>query len=153
MRTNKLGVIVATIDPNPFEVNYVVRSRRPHCAINDAGPQSITVQFSPTLDADAAKWRRKGYSCIGLSDVVSKAGLQGLSHLLEAQAERVGAQAVLFCIWPAKLRSVRRDERGEIDLDAVVADSPASFSPRSYAVTRALFFMRSQQCIGVKFGT
>ena len=134
---------MAAFDSNPFEEHYVAKSRRQYSPISIDRAQPVTVQFSSTLEADLAKWRRSGYICIGLSDSVSKAGQTGLSKQLEEQAMRVGAHVVLFCVWPAKLKSVRRDERGEIDLEAVATDPPASFSPRSYAVTRALFLAPS----------
>jgi hypothetical protein len=124
---------------NPFEAAYIAQPRAPKRAPSQSITVPVQVAFSPTLDADLAKWQRSGYSCIGLSDVVSKAGTQGVSHQLEEQARRVGAQVVLFCVWPAKLKSVRRDANGTIDLEAVATDPPASFSPRGYAVARALF--------------
>jgi hypothetical protein len=91
------------------------------------------------LDADLPKWWRRGYYSLGFSDVVGKAGELGFSSKLEEQAARVGAHAVLFCTWPAKLKAVERLPNGEIDLEALAADQPSSFSPKSYAVTRAFF--------------
>ena len=124
---------------NPFEEAYIAKPRAPKHASGQSVVVPVQVRFSPTLDADLAKWQRTGYSCIGLSDVVSKAGTQALRQQLEDQALRVGARVVLFCIWPAKLKAVRRGIDGTIDLEAVVADPPAAFSSRSYAVARALF--------------
>ncbi len=131
---------MAAPSPNPFEEHYVATSRRRRQALDLANhSQPVSVRFSPTLEADLVKSEKSGYVCLGLADIVSKADEMGLSKQLEEQAVRVGAQLVLFCVWPTKLRSVRRDERGEIDLEAVVADPPASFSPKGYAVTRAFF--------------
>lgn len=105
-----------------------------------SGPdQPVTVRFSPTLKADLVESKKSGYVCLGVADTVSKGGEMGVSMQLEEQAVRVGARLVLFCVWPAKLRSVCRDERGQIDIEAVAADPPAGFSSKSYAVTRAFF--------------
>ena len=132
---------------NPFSTHFIASRRntsregeRQHRAT--ARPE-IIVSFD--LDADLAKWRRKGYFSLGFSDVVGKAGELGLSTKLEDQAALVGAQAVLFCTWPAKLRAVERLPTGEIDLEAIAADQPASFSPKSYAVTRAFFLARTSK--------
>ena len=129
---------------NPFEEHYIAKGRAARCGAAATDGMEAQVVFSPTLDADLSKWERDGYSCVGLADTVSRAGEQGVSRRLQEQAARVGAVAVLFCVWPAKVRSVRREANGEIDLDAVVADPPASFSPKSYAVTRALFLGRTE---------
>lgn len=130
-------------ESNPFAEHYLPKVRVKRSSALASVSNEIAVLFSATLDADLAKWKRKGYSCLGLSDVLSKAGAQGVSPQLNEQAGRVGASVVLFCAWPAKVRSVRRGSTGEIDLEAVVADPPATFSPRGYAVTRALFLAKS----------
>lgn len=130
---------MAAPSPNPFHEHYVATSRRRQRALDPTDPQPVSVRFSPTLEADLEKSKKSGYVCLGFADTVSKAGEKGLSKTLEEQAVRVGAQLVLFCVWPTKLRSVRRDEYGEIDLDAVLGDPPASFSSKGYAVTRAFF--------------
>ncbi|HZZ90912.1 MAG TPA: hypothetical protein VFE23_00010 [Usitatibacter sp.] len=108
-----------------------------------AARPELIVSFD--LDADLAKRRRQGYFSLGFSDVLARAGELGFSNLLEDQAARVGAQAVLFCIWPAKLKAVARLSNGEIDLEALAADQPSSFSSKSYAVTRAFFLARSSK--------
>jgi hypothetical protein len=138
---------------NPFEEAYIAKLRAKKPAPGQYFAVPVKVAFSPTLDTDLAKWRRSGYSCIGTSDVVSKAGAQGFSRQLEEQALRVGAQVVLFCVWPAKLKSVRRDADGMIDLEAVVADPPAGFSPRGYAVTRALFLTPKRSNTSLREGS
>jgi hypothetical protein len=138
-------------EPNPFKAHYVKRTSasRP-ASLLDANDQ-IEIRFSPTLEKDMAVLRRQGYSCIGTSDVLSRANDFGVSEQLRAAATHVGAEVVLFCVWPAKLRSVRRLSTGEIDLDAVMADQPASFSPTSYAVTGAVFF-RKRGATGKRVG-
>lgn len=103
----------------------------------------VEVLWSSTLDADVAKWRRAGYMRVGQADTLSKAAARGPTQELAELARSVGADLVLFCIWPAKLKAVKRTEQGEIDLWAVLDDAPASFSPRSYAVARAVFMAKA----------
>jgi hypothetical protein len=102
----------------------------------------IEVLWSSTLDDDVATWRKVGYTRVGQSDTLSKAAARGPTQELAELGRSVGAGLVLFCIWPAKLKAVKRTQEGEIDLWAVMADAPTSFSPRSYAVTRAIFMAR-----------
>ena len=128
---------------NPFTEHYVPRRRVAGRPSHETIASRADVLFSATLEADLAQWRRKGYSCIGTADVVDLAGNAGPVDQLQQQASNVGAELVLFCIWPAKLRSIQRRPNGEIDFDRVVADPPASFSPKSYAVTAAMFLARS----------
>jgi len=128
---------------NPFSINFIASRRNKGEPSTTTERPDIVVSFD--LDADLAKWRRKSYVSLGFSDVVGKAGEMGFSSQLEEQAARVGAQAVLFCIWPAKLRAVKRLPTGEIDLEAIAEDQPSSFSPRSYGVTRAYFLARSSE--------
>jgi hypothetical protein len=129
---------------NPFSTHFIASRRNAarRAELRSAATRpEIVVSFD--LDADLAKWRRRGYFSIGFSDVLGKAGELGFSNKLEDQAARVGAQVILFCTWPAKLRVVERLPTGEIDLDALAADQPSSFSPKSYAVTRAFFLART----------
>lgn len=129
---------------NPFSTHYVARRRRNRLvASREPSSRRIEIRFSHALETDMAKLRNSGFACIGTSDVVSPASAPGPTDQLKEQAESVGAEVVLFCIWPAKLRSVKRLDGGEIDLDTVVSDPPRSFSPRSYAVTSAVFFVRT----------
>jgi len=79
---------------------------------------------------------------IGQSDALSKAAARGPTQELADLGRSVGADLVLFCIWPAKLRAAKRTQKGEIDLWAVMDDAPTSFSSRSYAVTRAVFMAK-----------
>jgi len=128
---------------NPFHRFYIAWKRPSRAQVEGFDSSNIQLIFSGTLEADLAKWRRKGFSRIGTADVLGRAGEFGFSERLKDQAVRVCAEVVLFCIYPAKLRSVRRLPSGEIDLEAVVADSPASFSDRSYAVTSAQFLAKN----------
>ena len=129
-------------DPNPFKTHYVPRGSASGAPIRPGRSNAAEIRFSSTLEADMAALKRKGYSCIGTSDVLSRANEMGLSDKLREAASYVDAEVVLFCVWPAKLRSVRRLSTGEIDLDAVMEDQPASFSAKSYAVTGAVFFRK-----------
>jgi hypothetical protein len=134
---------VTRTDENPFSTHFIPARRKTGRGGKPGSPTArpeIIVSFD--LDADLPKWQRQGYFSLGFSDVVGKAGELGFSGKLEDQAARVGAQAVLFCTWPAKLRAVERLPSGEIDLEALAADQPSSFSPKSYAVTRAYFLGR-----------
>lgn len=133
-------------DGNPFSTHFIA-SRRNTGRSGElrSATTRLEIIVSVDLDADLAKWRRQGYFSLGFSDVVGKAGELGFSSKLEDQAARIGAQAVLFCTWPAKLRAVVRLPTGEIDLEAIAADQPSSFSPRSYAVTRAFFLARTSK--------
>ena len=102
----------------------------------------VEVLWSSTLDGDVEKWKKAGYLCVGQSDILSKAVAQGPTQELAELARRAGASLVLFCIWPAKLKAVKRTQEGEIDLWGVLDDAPASFSSKSYAVTRAIFMAK-----------
>ena len=123
--------------PNEFNVHYVARRSRRTLAM----PQDshVEVLWSAVLEDELTKWKKAGFAILGLADVLAKANAPLPHEALEEQARSVGASLVLFCIWPAKLRSVQREKNGEIDLWRVVSDPPASFSPRSYSVARAMF--------------
>lgn len=128
---------------NPFATYFIAsRTRRAHALEVEATAARPQIVASFDLDADLAKWRRKGYFSLGFSDVLGRAREFGFSNRLEGQAARVGAQVVLFCTWPAKLKAVARLPNGKIDLEALAADQPCGFSPKSYAVTRAHFLAR-----------
>ena len=134
---------MTVLGENPFSTHFIA-SRRNRAPV-DGSPNLSTrpeIVVSFDLEADLPKWRRRGYLSLGFADVVGKAGELGFSSKLEDQAARVGAHAVLFCTWPAKLKAVQRLQSGEIDLEALAEDQPSSFSPRSYAVTRAFFLSR-----------
>lgn len=132
------------LETNPFATHFIAsKSQSGRSGGEKPARPEIVVSFD--LDADLAKRRREGYVPLGFSDVLARAGELGLSALLEDQAGRVGADAVLFCTWPAKLKAVARLPSGEIDLEALAADQPSSFSPKSYCVTRAFFVMRRRK--------
>jgi hypothetical protein len=114
-----------------------------------AATASVDISISSTLDADSAALRKAGYIEVGLADTVSRGNSEvvvdprsSLREELLTLARTIGAEKVLFCIWPAKLRAIRRDERGLIDLWAVIDDLPARGSPRGFYVTRYMFFAR-----------
>ncbi len=122
---------------NEFNEHYVARrSRRPLAIPHDS---YIEVLWSTVLEDDLEQRKAAGFAILGLADVISKANAPLAEEKMAEQARSVGASLVLFCIWPAKLKSIRREKNGEIDLWGVVNDPPASFSPRSYSVVRAVF--------------
>jgi hypothetical protein len=137
---------------NPFMTHYVRKASGSRALSARSAATEIEIRFSVTLDDDMTALKRKNYSCIGTSDVCSRANEMGLSEQLRGAASQVGADVVLFCVWPAKLRSVRRLSTGEIDLDAVMGDQPASFSSKSYAVTGAVFFRKRDDIAKEKTG-
>ena len=126
--------------PESFAAHFIaIRGKRRGPLAQDS---QVEVRWSSTLDLDLNKVKKEGYSKIGQSDVLSKASAPGPHGELTDLARGVGAELVLFCVWPAKLKSVTRGPKGDIDLWALIEDPPASFSPKSYAVTRALFLAR-----------
>lgn len=106
----------------------------------DSNTMADDVQVAITKDIarDQKSWEEKQYQRIGSVEFVAKGNLS-LGAAARTQASLVGATLVLFSLWPAKLRSIRRKEDGSIDIDAVVADPPAGLSPRGYYVLRAVF--------------
>ena len=103
-----------------------------------ASLEDIQVLMSKDLGKDLKAWEERQYERIGTVEFVGKGNL-GIGTEARTQAKTVGATVVLFRLWPAKLKAIRRTEDGSIDIDAVVADPPAGLSPRGYYVLRAAF--------------
>ncbi|MES2944859.1 MAG: hypothetical protein V4772_18485 [Pseudomonadota bacterium] len=96
------------------------------------------VQMARDLDSEVSEYRKEGHEIVGWCEFVGK-GFLGVGAEARDLARQVGATIVLFGLWPAKLRAVKYSEDGSIDLAAVVADPPASLSPKGHYVVRAAF--------------
>ena len=96
------------------------------------------VLMSKNLDQECEEWQSKQYVRLGTAEFVAK-GNYGVGAEARAQAGVCGATLVLFSLVPAKLRAVKREPNGGINLAAVLADPPASLSPRGHYVVRAVF--------------
>jgi hypothetical protein len=109
------------------------------------------VQIAMTKDIarDQKLWEEKQYQRIGSVEFVAKGNLS-VGVAARAQASAVGATLVLFSLWPAKLKAIRRKDDGSIDIDAVIADPPASLSPRGYYVVRAAFLRPNRLIVAQK---
>jgi len=100
--------------------------------------QDVQVLMARDLDREVSEQCDGGFEVIGQCEFVAK-GFIGVGAEARMQAEQVGATVVLFSLWPAKLRAVKRLGDGSIDLAAVIADPPASMSPKGHYVLRAAF--------------
>jgi hypothetical protein len=87
--------------------------------------------------------QKLGRSLPGLiSEFVDRGNRMGVSHDARLQAAAIGASLVWFSSTPAKLRAIKRRRNGTINMASVLADPPASLSPRGYYVVRAVFLAR-----------
>jgi len=105
---------------------------------NAVQADNVQVRMSRNLDGDLSAWREKGLKPIGEAEFVAK-GDHGVAEEARAQAARVGANLVLFSIWPTKLRAVKHKPDGSIDIAGVLSDPAASLSPKGYFVMKAIF--------------
>jgi hypothetical protein len=94
--------------------------------------------MSKQLDHDVATNCEMGFEIVGWAEFYAK-GNHGVGAKASEQAASVGASLVLFGLWPAKLRAIKHLPDGSIDLAAVLADPPATLSPKGYFVTKAVF--------------
>jgi hypothetical protein len=111
----------------------------PTVPVSHLGPVTYMVarvkcDYTKDLSGTVDKWEEVGFIKLGQSEVVSKNDDMGVSDGLSYTAAAVGASLVVFQITPAKLRAIRRNPDGSIDMDAVRADSPRSFNPSGYSV-------------------
>jgi hypothetical protein len=118
--------------------------RDPPVAASHVGPatyKAARVRLGHTNDLPGLvdEWGKKGFVTLGLSEVAGKNNVMGFSDLLCCTAVDVGAALVVFQITPAKLRAIRRNADGRIDIDAVRADPPANMHSAGYSVTQAVF--------------
>nr|WP_151201204.1 hypothetical protein [Herbaspirillum sp. B39] len=91
------------------------------------------------LSGDVSAWKEKGFITLGTADIVAKNGDQGVSLRLKSAAVSADASLVFFQITPAKLRTIRRDLNGRIDMGAVRADPPAGIHASGSSVIQAVF--------------
>lgn len=103
----------------------------------------VRVEMSRDLEADVEKMKSEGFVPMGKAEFVGRGNL-GLGHEARTQAARVGAAAVLFRLTPAKLKAIRKTQDGAIDLSAVLANPPASLSPRGYYVVQSVFLAKER---------
>ena len=103
----------------------------------------VKVQLSRDLITDLHAMKNKGLLPVGMAEFVGK-GNMGVGLEARTQAAKEGASVVLFRLTPAKLKAIRRSLDGAIDLAAVLADPPASMSPRGYFVVQSFFLARAK---------
>ncbi len=123
---------------NPFAERYVDERRRRHI-VPPIRPGDVKVRYSQDLAGDLKAWENDGYKRIGSAEFVDRGNRMGISREASAQGAAVGASLVIFQATPAKLRAIRRDASGAIDMSPVLADPPTSASPRGYYVIHAVF--------------
>ena len=118
-----------------FEQHYVPLAKATTPPVDEG---NVQVLHSRDLPSDLTKWLKDGFSLIGTAEFVGR-GNQGVGREARAQAAVVGASVVLFRPTPAKLKAIRRNSDGTIDLEAVLADPPAGLSARGYYVVQSMF--------------
>lgn len=107
------------------------------CAAADSIAE-VQVLMARDLEGETSEYCERDHEVVGWCEFVGK-GFMGVGVEARHQAAQVGATVVLFGLWPAKLRAVKYREDGSIDLASVVADPPASLSPKGHYVLRAAF--------------
>ena len=129
---------------NPFANSYISHKIAKAVHIEPPIPEhAIEVRFSQDLATDVSASLKEGYQRIGTSEFVDRGNRMGVSTDARAHGATVGASLVWFSAIPAKLRAVRRRANGRIDMSCVLADPPASPSPRGYYVVQAVFMRRT----------
>ena len=103
----------------------------------------VKVQLSRDLSTDLESMKNEGLFPVGTAEFLGR-GNMGVGLEARTQAAKEGASVVLFRLIPAKLKAIRRSLDGAIDLEAVLADPPASMSPRGYFVVQSFFLARAQ---------
>jgi len=122
-----------------FSENYLAGPATQSDSLNQAvSLDDIQVLISNDLQSDMRAWEEKHFERIDAVEFVAK-GSHGVGAEARTQAQSVGATLVLFSLWPAKLRSIRKAADGSIDIASVIADPPAGLSPRGYYVLQAVF--------------
>jgi len=102
----------------------------------------VEVQMSRDLPAELGRRKSAGFLPIGTAEFVGR-GSMGVGLEARTQAAKVGASLVLFRLTPAKVKAIRRNPDGTIDLESVLADPPASMSPRGYFVVQSYFLAKA----------
>jgi hypothetical protein len=125
-----------------FSDHYVAAVvKAPSRALVRVPVEDIQVLMCVDLDAEVQKYMTTGLCTVGTAQFVGK-GNQGIGREAREQAAIVGAALVLFSLVPCKLRAIRKPAEGRIDMNAVLADPPASLSPRGYSVLTSVFLAR-----------
>ena len=134
------------IEPHDlYEQHYVsLVASEPRPTALSVDVDKVELQMSKDLPADLDRRRNSGFIPIGTSEFVGR-GNMGVGIEARTQAARVGASLVVFRLTPAKLRAIRRDPDGAIDMESVLADPPAYMSPRGYFVLQSYFLAKAPQ--------
>ena len=127
-----------------FEQHYV--PLRKSTATAPESQSSIQVLHSRDLPSDLGKWLKDGFLLIGTAEFVGR-GNQGVGREARAQAAVVGASVVLFRPTPARLKAIRRNSDGTIDLEAVLAAPPTTLSARGHYVVQAMFLSNNPNVV------
>ncbi|WP_296952478.1 hypothetical protein [uncultured Massilia sp.] len=99
------------------------------------------IRIDMTSDPDRASkdWISKGFKIIGWVDAVCRGDGEPPERPAIARAKQVGATAVLYNLWPAKLRAIKRLPDKSIDLASLLADPPKKLRPNGFYVVKAIF--------------
>lgn len=126
-----------------FADHYVANSAATNVSPKTVDGDAVQVLMCTDLEAEVGKYSSQGFVQVGHAQFVGKGNL-GVRREACEQAVKVGASVVLFTLVPCKLRSIRKDPNGEIDMRAVLADPPSSLSPKGHSVLTSAFLAKAQ---------
>ncbi len=99
----------------------------------------VRLEMASDPDEASKDWVSKGFKIIGWVDAVRRAYVELPDRQAIARAKQVGATVVLYNMWPAKLRAIKRLPDESIDLASLLADPPKKLRPDGFSVLKAVF--------------
>jgi hypothetical protein len=99
----------------------------------------IMLEMCTDPDQASRDWICKGFKVIGRVDAVLRGDGEPPERPAVAQARQVGATVVLYNLWPAKLKAVKRRPDESIDLATLLADPPTRIRSNGSYVVKAVF--------------
>jgi hypothetical protein len=105
----------------------------------------VRTELCDDLDQECITWIKQGFQIIGRVDVSDRGNSQSPLTPAIALARRIGATVILFKLWPAKLRAIKRLDDDSIDLVPLLADPPSRIRPGGFYVIKTAFL--KPQCI------
>ena len=126
-----------------FADHYVANCATTNASSAIANGDAIQVLICTDLKAEVGKYSSQGFIQVGHAQFVGKGNL-GVHREAREQAVKVGASVVLFTLVPCKLRAIRKDPSGEIDMQAVLDDPPSRISPTGHSVLTSAFLAKAQ---------
>ncbi|MCD2515784.1 hypothetical protein LQ564_05585 [Massilia sp. G4R7] len=102
----------------------------------------IRVEMCSDPDQASKSWIETGFTVIGRVDTVLRGDGEPPERPAVMQARQVGATAVLYNLWPVKLKAIKRLPDQSIELASILADPPKKLRQDGFYVVKAIFLRK-----------